>query len=645
MAPAIPASAAALERRCYLPAARSTAPSSYFNLCAVCTYASGGQPMPVESMHPALRRLFYSILLHLVRHAIPIDVRGCGVSTHARAVSFQSPHFPFPCRHIYGSDGGDGGEGDDDGAGRGGVRARDAEKLEFIEKMTKGFDAEQVRVLAEILARNNGAEYLRRHGMEGCTDQGGVQGAGARGQLRGPPPGDRAHRQRRPLQHIISSHPITEFLTSSGTSAGERKLMPTIEDEINRRQMLYSLLMPVMNLYVPGLDKGKGLYFLFIKSETKTPGGLPARPVLTSYYKSDIFKHRPYDPYNVYTEPDGRHPVHGLVPVHVRADAVRPAGPHRARSRNPPSATPWPEALRGPNPALADLVEAECKEQGQLGADHHPRVWPNTKYLDVIVTGAMAQYLPTLMYYSGGLPMACTMYASSECYFGLNLRPMCDPSEVSYTIMPNMGYFELLPHDPEADNAGNGSPPPRLVDLVDAEVGKEYELFRFVRRKNVLLSIDSDKTDEAELQAAVERASRLLEPYGAGIVEYTSQADAATIPGHYVVYWELMVREESGKWPEPGVFDRCCLEMEEALNAVYRQGRNGDAIGPLEIRGGARRHVRGGHGLRHLARRIIINQYKAPRCVSFGPIIELLNSRVLSKHFSPAYPRYSPHNK
>jgi hypothetical protein len=28
--------------------------------------------------------------------------------------------------------------------------------------------------------------------------------------------------------------------------------------------------------YVPGLDKGKGLYFLFIKSETKTPGGLPA---------------------------------------------------------------------------------------------------------------------------------------------------------------------------------------------------------------------------------------------------------------------------------------------------------------------------------------------------------------------------------
>ncbi|KAL7199480.1 hypothetical protein ACSBR2_021706 [Camellia fascicularis] len=62
--------------------------------------------------------------------------------------------------------------------------------------------------------------------------------------------------------------------------------------------------MPFMNLYVPGLDKGKGLYFLFVKSETKTPGRLLARPVLTSYYKSELFKTRPYDPYNVYTSPN-----------------------------------------------------------------------------------------------------------------------------------------------------------------------------------------------------------------------------------------------------------------------------------------------------------------------------------------------------
>ncbi|KAK8686040.1 hypothetical protein V6N13_125068 [Hibiscus sabdariffa] len=35
---------------------------------------------------------------------------------------------------------------------------------------------------------------------------------------------------------------------SSGTSAGERKLMPTIHEELDRRQLLYNLLMPLMNL-------------------------------------------------------------------------------------------------------------------------------------------------------------------------------------------------------------------------------------------------------------------------------------------------------------------------------------------------------------------------------------------------------------
>ncbi|KAM3332701.1 hypothetical protein ACQJBY_028076 [Aegilops geniculata] len=584
---------------------------------------------------------------------------------------------------------------------------RDAEKLELIEQLTKGFDAEQQRVLAAILARNNGAEYLRRHGMEGCTDRESFKARvpvvtyeDLRPEIERIANGDRSN--------IISSHPISEFLTSSGTSAGERKLMPTIEDELDRRQMLYSLLMPVMNLFVPGLDKGKGLYFLFIKSETKTPGGLPARPVLTSYYKSDHFKYRPFDAYQVYTSPtaailctDSFQSMYSqmLCGLLVRTEVLRvgavfasgllrairflqlhwkelardiETGTLSAKVAEPSIRAAVAEVLE-PNPDLAAFVAAECGKDNWEGII--TRMWPNTRYLDVIVTGAMAQYIPTLKFYSGGLPMACTMYASSECYFGLNLRPMCDPSEVSYTIMPNMGYFELMPHDPEAPAAAvsRDEPPPRLVDLADAEVGKEYELvittyaglcryrvgdilqvtgfhnaapqFRFVRRKNVLLSIDSDKTDEAELQAAVERAARLLAPYGASIVEYTSEADATTIPGHYVVYWELMLKGcREALWPEAAVFERCCLEMEEALNSVYRQGRNGDAIGPLEIR-----VVRGGTFEEvmdyAISRGASINQYKAPRCVSFGPIIELLNSRVLSKHFSPACPKYGPPKK
>jgi auxin responsive GH3 family protein len=237
--------------------------------------------------------------------------------------------------------------------------------------------------------------------------------------------------------------------------------------------------------------------------------------------------------------------------------------------------------------------------------------------------------------------------------------------------MPNMCYFEFLPMDAAASGGGDAS---QLVDLARVEVGREYELvittyaglnryrvgdvlqvtgfhntapqFRFVRRKNVLLSIESDKTDEAELQRAVERASALLRPHGAAVVEYTSQAYTKSIPGHYVIYWELLTKGPAagtgGAAVDRETLDRCCLEMEEALNTVYRQSRVADgSIGPLEIR-----VVRPGTFEElmdyAISRGASINQYKVPRCVTFPPIIELLDSRVVSTHFSPALPHWTP---
>jgi auxin responsive GH3 gene family len=461
--------------------------------------------------------------------------------------------------------------------------------------------------------------------------------------------------------------------------------------------------------YLPGLDKGKALYFLFVKSETTTPGGLTARPVLTSYYKSEHFKNRPFDPYHDYTSPTAAilcadafqsmyaQMVCGLCQRHdvLRVGAVFASGLLRAirflqlhweqladdiesgsltpRVADPSVRDAVARVLRG-DPDLARFVRAECSRGDWAGIV--TRVWPNTRYLDVIVTGAMQQYIPTLEYYSGGLPMACTMYASSECYFGLNLRPMCRPSEVCYTIMPNMGYFEFLPVD-EASGVAPGDAA-QLVDLARVEAGREYELvittyaglyryrvgdilrvagfhnaapqFRFVRRKNVLLSIESDKTDEAELQRAVDRASALLRARcggGAAVVEYTSHACTRSIPGHYVIYWELLATTKASKQGAAqavagDVLERCCLEMEEALNSVYRQSRVADgSIGPLEIR-----VVRSGTFEElmdyAISRGASINQYKVPRCVSFPPIVELLDSRVVSRHFSPAPPHWAP---
>jgi auxin responsive GH3 family protein len=267
-----------------------------------------------------------------------------------------------------------------------------------------------------------------------------------------------------------------------------------------------------------GLDKGKGMYFFFIKSEAKTPGGLPARPVLTSYYKSPHFRERPYDPYNVYTSPnqtvlcpDAYQSMYsqllcGLLQHNevLRMGAVFASGFIRAirfleehwtqfcldirtgilnREVTDPLVREAVGELLHPNPELADLVERECSPPSWQGII--TRLWSNTKYIDVIVTGAMAQYIPTLDYYSGGLPLVCTMYASSECYFGLNLKPLCKPSEVSYTLLPNMAYFEFLPVHRKQEEAGVTLESPgtldekereELVELADVKLGREYEL-------------------------------------------------------------------------------------------------------------------------------------------------------------------------
>lgn len=46
------------------------------------------------------------------------------------------------------------------------------------------------------------------------------------------------------------------------------------------------------------------MYLYFVKAEMSTPSGLPARAVLTSYYKSKHFKCRSPDPYNDFTSPN-----------------------------------------------------------------------------------------------------------------------------------------------------------------------------------------------------------------------------------------------------------------------------------------------------------------------------------------------------
>ncbi|XP_027342919.1 indole-3-acetic acid-amido synthetase GH3.6-like [Abrus precatorius] len=575
--------------------------------------------------------------------------------------------------------------------------------LEFIEDATSNADEIQKNVLFKILSRNANVEYLQRHGLGGHTDRDTfkkllpvISYEDIQPDINRIANGD--------FSPILTSHPISEFLTSSGTSGGERKLMPAIEEELGRRYLLYSLLMPIMSQYVPDLEKGKGMYLMFIKCESKTPGGIMARPVLTSYYKSSYFRDRPYDPYTNYTSPnetvlcpDSYQSMYsqllcglcqnkevlrvGAIFASGFIRAIRFLEKHwallcndiRTGTINPLiTDTSVREAvmriLMKPDPMLADFIQAQCSKGCWKGII--TMLWPNTKYVDVIVTGTMSQYIPTLDYYTNGLPLVCTMYASSECYFGVNLNPLCKPTDVSYTLIPTMCYYEFLPvnRTNQVNAPLSHKEQEELVDLVDVKLGQEYEVvvttyaglyryrvgdvlrvagfknkapqFNFVCRKNVVLSIDSDKTDEVELQNAMKNAVTHLVQFDAHVAEYTSYADTTTIPGHYVLYWELNF---NGSTPiPPCVYEDCCLTIEESLNSVYRQGRVSDkSIGPLEVK-----VVKQGTFDKLMDYAISlgasINQYKTPRCVKFAPIVELLNSRVTSNYFSPKCPKWVP---
>ncbi|GJN25474.1 hypothetical protein PR202_gb13304 [Eleusine coracana subsp. coracana] len=592
--------------------------------------------------------------------------------------------------------------------------------LQLIEDLTTHAGAVQQRVLARILDMNAGTDYLR-----GFLGEVVDEGYSAAGELAA------AFKERVPVveyedvkpyieriangapSSLISSKPITELLTSSGTSGGQPKLMPSTEEELDRKTFLYNLLVPVMNKYVDGLDEGRGMYLLFVKPEITTPSGLVARPVLTSYYKSRHFRDRPDSPFTRYTSPneavlcpDSAQSMYAqllcglarrrevlragavfasaflralkFLEGHWRAlcDDIREGRVDPARVTDRACWDAVAQVVARPDPDLADAVAAECGAGSWRGIVR--RLWPRTKYIDVIVTGSMAQYIPLLEFYGDGLPLVSTMYASSESYFGINLRPMDRPEDVAYTLLPNMCYYEFIKveKDGEEEEAGEG----KVVDLVDVEVGGYYELvvttftglyryrvgdilqvsgfhnsapqFRFVHRRNVVLSVDTDKTSEDDLLRAVTAAKRLLVPLGGGAIlsEYTAYADTASIPGHYVLFWELTpsLPTVSGNNDDDDddevarVMSACCAAVEAGLDAVYRRCRSRDrSVGPLEIRVvspgafDALMDLCVSHGSS-------VNQYKTPRCIKHPDAIAVLEARVVGRFFSNVVPHWEP---
>lgn len=163
--------------------------------------------------------------------------------------------------------------------------------------------------------------------------------------------------------------------------------------------------------------------------------------------------------------------------------------------------------------------------------------------------------------------------------------------------------------------------------------------FKFLARKNVLLSVHTDKTDETELTAAVAHAARAHLRHGARLYDFTSCVGLDSLPARYVLFWELYPPDDDDDDDDDSAaaaLAAACLAVEAALGEPYRRGRNQGAIGALEVR---LVHPGTFDGITRQAMDRGSVQYKVPRALRPGhPDLAVLEAAVVLAARSPRAP-------
>ncbi|XVF78538.1 hypothetical protein PTKIN_Ptkin14bG0142000 [Pterospermum kingtungense] len=587
--------------------------------------------------------------------------------------------------------------------------------LKMIEELTTNAQQIQQQVLEEILIKNAGTEYLSRF-LNGHTDKKLFKNNVPIVTYEDIKPYIDRIANGEPSD-ILLAEPVIEFYISTGTSGGQPKLIPNTAQASKQRAVYNTLYGSVMKKHFGDLEQaGKRMELMFAKTEIETPCGLKARAVSTSVFNErgfrTLFSKICTSPIETILCSDTNQSMYcqllvGLIQHNevVAVGSIFATAVLRAIKFLEDN---WKELCYNvrtgelsdwitdsgcrnalsfvlkPNSELADSIGNICCCTSWEGIIK--KLWPKAKFIRAITTGAMRQYAATLEFYSGGLPLVSMIYASSEALFGINLEPLSKPGDVSYTVLPNMAYFEFLPvkkdgatmsqdqvqnsstvshHESMEMKSNNEDIEP--VDLVNVRPGQCYELlvttsaglyrykvgdilmvtgfhnnapqFQFVERQNVVLSIDADKTSEADLLKAVTEAKTLLDPLGLIMTGYTSYGDTSSTPGHYVIFLELKEKQGNNNIKEldPKIMTGCCSRMEESLDYTYRIYRKENAIAALEIR-----VVKEGtfDALMdyYVSKGASMNQYKVPSCIKSKEAIKILDSRVIGKFFSPTIP-------
>ncbi|KAE8673577.1 Indole-3-acetic acid-amido synthetase GH3.17 [Hibiscus syriacus] len=369
----------------------------------------------------------------------------------------------------------------------------------------------------------------------------------------------------------------------SGTSGGQPKLIPVTAESADRLAISSNLQRFLMIKHVGDINQaGKRMELMFAKPEVETPSGQRASAASTRLFKgNEVVKIGSVFTSTVlrgikFFENNWQELCSNIRTGQI-SDWITDSGCRNASS-----------LIMKPDPELADLIENICRCESWHEIIR--KLWPKTKYIAAVCTGAMMQYTAKLEFYCGGLLLVSGLYGCSEGAVGINLEPLCKPSDVSYTFLPSGVYYEFVPVKEECvtktqnqSKSGGVSINDSLemksndedaepVDLCKCEawsiVGDVLMVtrfhnnapqFRFIGRKKVALSVDVERTSEADLLKAVTEAEALLDPIGFILTEFTSYGDTSSTPGHYVIFWELKPKEGNDcNEVDPKVMEECC---------------------------------------------------------------------------------------
>lgn len=202
------------------------------------------------------------------------------------------------------------------------------------------------------------------------------------------------------------------------------------------------------------------------------------------------------------------------------------------------------EEMLKPNPKRAKQLTIEF----QKGTERIlPRIWPGLRFVASIGTGGFATYAKRLKHYTGrNIPFINTAYAASEGIFAAGRRV----SETSYVLIPDGGFYEFIPMKTEDET--------KTLTMEELEEGEEYEIIitntsgfyryrikdvirctgfyneapmiEFIYRKNQMISIAGEKTNEEAVRWSVHQFEKQT---GININDYSLYADTNTVPGHY----------------------------------------------------------------------------------------------------------------